>query len=77
MAKQGRRLSTDIVTIVSVTPFCDAPDVVDFTPEQQAALHVFKHEVLAAGYRLYQTVPASMAGPLLAKFLKGVCAKLT
>jgi hypothetical protein len=76
MAKQARKTQADVVALVAVTPFCDAPDVVDFTPEQQAALHVFKHEVLAAGYRLYQSVPPSMAGPLLAKFMKGVVIKL-
>jgi hypothetical protein len=77
MAKQGRKTPADVVAIITLMPFCDAPDVADFTPEQQAALHVFKHELLAAGYRLYQSVPASMAGPLLGKFLKGVAAKLT
>ena len=76
MAKKARAALLDPVGMISIMPFCDAPDVVGFTPEQQAALHVVKHEVLAAGYRLYESVPASMSAPLLAKFLKKVAARL-
>ncbi len=76
MADQVSAARLDPVGVMSVMPFCAAPDVENFTPEQQAAVHVFKHEVLAAGYRLYETVPASMAAPLLTKLLKTIVAKL-
>jgi hypothetical protein len=47
--------------------FCDVPDVEGLTAEQRFALHEFFHEVLAAGYRLYQVVPPSKAAPILKK----------
>lgn len=45
--------------------FCDAPHVADLSTEQKCALHEFFHEVLAAGYRLYQKVPPDKAGPII------------
>ena len=47
-----RHLSLDI--------FCDNPPD-GLTVEQLYALHEFFHEVLAAGYKLYQVVPADKA----------------
>ena len=47
---------------------CSAPEVKDFTAEQLAALHVFKHELLSSMYRLYLQVPQAMADPILKKF---------
>ena len=49
---------------------CSAPEVKDFSAEQLAALHLFKHEVLAATYRLYMEVPQDVADPILKKFFK-------
>jgi len=37
------------------------------TLEQNFALHEFFHTVLAAGYKLYQIVPAEMASPVIRK----------
>lgn len=40
-------------------------------PEKQlAALHTFKHEVLAAFNRLYVTVPAATADAAIQRFLR-------
>ena len=47
--------------------FCMEPDVKNLSPEQRAALHEFFHTVLAAGYRLYQAVPAQQAAALILK----------
>lgn len=35
------------------------------TPEHLIALHAFKHEILAAAYRLYKEVPPHLADPIL------------
>jgi len=47
------------------TTSCDYPKIQPLIKEQRAALHVFKHEFLAAGYRLYRIVPAKDAAPIL------------
>ncbi|HMA71575.1 MAG TPA: hypothetical protein VKP67_08820 [Xanthobacteraceae bacterium] len=47
------------------TTDCDYPKIEGLTKEQRAALHVFKHELLAAGFRLYQEVPVKLAAPIL------------
>jgi hypothetical protein len=49
---------------------CSAPEVKDFSAEQLAAMHLFKHEVLAATYRLYMEVPQEVADPILKKFFQ-------
>jgi hypothetical protein len=49
---------------------CSAPEVKDFSSEQLAALHLFKHEVLSAAYRLYMHVPQEVADPILSKFFR-------
>jgi hypothetical protein len=38
-------------------PLCDSSSVDDLTSSQQAALHVFQYEVLAAFYRVQMVVP--------------------
>lgn len=52
---------------LSVGIRCDPPDVSHLTVEQQFALHEFFHTVLAAGYKLFQVVPAESAGPIIKK----------
>ncbi len=47
--------------------FCDYPDIKDLTAEQQYALHEFFHVVLAAGYKLFQVVPAPAASAIVKK----------
>jgi hypothetical protein len=50
----------DPLRLLSENVFCaDPPD--GLTTEQLCALHEFFHDVLAAGYRLYQKVPADKA----------------
>jgi hypothetical protein len=48
---------------------CPAPVVSHLTPVQQAALHMFKHQCLAALYELYMVVPPKQANPIIEKFL--------
>lgn len=48
---------------------CMDPVVDGLTPEQLAAVHVMKHEVLAAVHRLYMHVPPPSADHLLSGFI--------
>ena len=45
--------------------FCAPAQTGALTQEHLIALHVFKHEMLAAAYRLYQKVPPHLADPIL------------
>lgn len=56
--------------------FCLQPVVTELPPEQLAALHVFKHEVLASGYRVYEKIDEKTAGPIIANFFKELATKL-
>ncbi len=56
--------------------FCAEPPAANMTPEQLAALHVFKHEFLAAGYRLYERISPKLARPILSKLLTQVSQQL-
>ena len=47
----------------------DIEGVGGLTPEQQAALHVFKYEVLASLNRLYMVVPAQVANKIIDEYL--------
>jgi hypothetical protein len=42
------------------------------TEEQLAALHLCKHEVIAAIYRLYMTVPQHIADAIIAPYFQGL-----
>jgi hypothetical protein len=55
----------DSMGVLSLNIRCNDPDVKDLSPEQQCALHEFFHVVLAAGYKLYQTVPPKKADPII------------
>jgi hypothetical protein len=48
---------------------CAPPDLQGLTPQQIAALHVFKYKVLASLNKLYMTVPADIANPLIDKYM--------
>lgn len=65
----GEQMLTDetadpLVKVAIVS--CDYPHVKHFGPEHLAALHAFKHEVVAAGYRLNQQAPIELAAPVSA-----------
>jgi hypothetical protein len=62
----GRR---DPLRLLAFHIECDPPDVDHLTLEQKFALHEFFHTVLAAGYKLYQVVPATLAAPVIRKKL--------
>jgi hypothetical protein len=53
---------------------CPGHVVQHLNPSQLAALHAFKHEVTASGFRLYQEVPAEHADPVIEHFLKTLIA---
>ncbi len=48
--------------------FCAKPEFKNLTAEELSDLHLFKHELLAAVYRLYQRVTPSRADPVLMKY---------
>jgi hypothetical protein len=50
-------------------PKCRAPIVNELTPEQLAAMHACKHEMLAAVFRLYKDVPQKIADDLVGEFI--------
>lgn len=50
-------------------PRCRAPILKDLTPEQLAALHVCKHEIVAAVFRLYMSVPQDTADQILGNYI--------
>lgn len=64
MASKTQRLAVNLVSAK-----CSPPDVSGLTPEQQAALHVFKYEVLASLNRLYMVVPAQVANKIIDEYL--------
>jgi hypothetical protein len=49
---------------LAVKPFCDFVPP-NLSVEQLYALHEFFHTVMAAGYKLYQVVPADMAAEVI------------
>jgi hypothetical protein len=48
---------------------CSPPDLHGLNPQQVAALHVFKYKVLATLNKLYMSVPAEIANPLIDKYM--------
>lgn len=50
--------------------FCEDPIIKHLTPEQLAALHMCKSEIMASIFRLYMTVPQSIADKLLKEYIK-------
>lgn len=58
-----------LIRSLTVTPLCDHKDTTDLTPEQVAAMHMFKHELLAAYYRMRMVVPEAPANRILSKRL--------
>ena len=61
---KGKGFASQLLKSLQVRPFCDhVPG--DLTPEQQAAMHAFMHEVLAAYFRMRMTVPEQTALTML------------
>lgn len=58
------RVSEAVGSILCANPVINKMDA-----KQLAAMHVFKHEVLAAFHRVYLEVPANYADPLFAEFI--------
>ena len=48
---------------------CMGPVVDGLTPEQLAALHVMKHEVMASIHRVYMHIPAKVADEIFGGFV--------
>ena len=73
MARSSPRDGTgDPIQRLAFNPRCDPPPD-GLTIEQQYALHEFLHDVLRAGYRLYQIVPAELAKDIICKKLREIC----
>jgi len=65
-AKPTMGTAGKILKSIKVRPFCDSNSGVrDLTPEQQAAMHAFLHEVLAAYYRMSILVPEDAIAKIL------------
>jgi hypothetical protein len=63
----GVLTATQLIGGLQVRAFCDDPRTKELTPEQQAAMHAFLHEILAAYYRMRMTVPQDLALAILNK----------
>jgi hypothetical protein len=63
-SKTGGLTASQLLNFLQVQPFCDNTGG-DLTPEQEAALHAFLHEILAAYYRMRMTVPEKTALAML------------
>jgi hypothetical protein len=50
--------------------FCTNPVIHGLTPAQLSALHLCKHEILAAVYRLYMVIPENNADAILKEYVK-------
>lgn len=61
----GGLTASQLIASLEMSPRCDAADVKGLTPEQQAALHAFLHEVIAAYYRMTILVPQNQAMAVL------------
>jgi len=55
---------------------CADPVINEMDVKQIAAMHVFKHDVLAAFHRVYQTVPPKFADHLIGRFIDALPAIL-
>ena len=63
---------TNKLSVTAAKMLCQAADVKDLTPEQLAALHLLKHEMLASLYRLYTKLNEDVAEPIVKSFLKSL-----
>jgi hypothetical protein len=66
----------DLIHKVAGMPPCPGGIAKNYTQKELAALHAFKHEFVAAGFRLYQEVPPEKAHAALAEYFKKVAADL-
>jgi len=63
-AAKGKGFASQLLKSLQIRPFCDhVPG--DLSPEQQAALHAFLHEVLASYFRMRMVVPENTALTIL------------
>ncbi len=67
-------MAESLVKELQVRPFCDGPETGGLSPEQQAALHAFQHEVLAAYYRCCEKVPLDKVNGIVGGRLARVAA---
>ena len=44
--------------------FCTSPEAIDLTRRQKAALHLCKHEVFSAFFRLFEHVPPKVVATI-------------
>lgn len=76
-APAGVLTATKLLLSLQVRPFCDDAGDQELTPEQEAALHAFLHEIMAAYFRLRMTVPQDKVLTLLdRRFAKAATERL-
>lgn len=69
-----KAITTNLAT-AGAKMFCMDPDVKDLTFEQLNALHLCKHEILCAIYRVYMHVEPVVADKLIKKYLVAAIGK--
>lgn len=57
----GGLTAAQLLKSLQVRPFCDDNSDQGLSPEQEAALHAFMHEMMAAYYRMRMVVPEQKA----------------
>ncbi|RCL90149.1 hypothetical protein [Hyphomonas sp.] len=66
-AKKSKQLNH-----IAAMIFCQGADVDELSPEEEAALHAMKHELLASLERLYTRISRDVAEPLVVDILKTI-----
>lgn len=64
MAESGKTTYPNLAH-AGAQKFCMDPTIGQLTPQQQNALHIFKHKMLAAAFELYNVIPPKTADPIL------------
>jgi hypothetical protein len=75
MAEQDGRYES-VADILQRILGCPPHLLAELSPKQIAALHLYKHKLLAATNRLYMTLPAESADPILTRVFKEVAPDL-
>ncbi|HEX4741784.1 MAG TPA: hypothetical protein VH353_10680 [Caulobacteraceae bacterium] len=68
-------VATNLIHELAGAKPCPRALVDKLTAGQLAALHAFKHEVAAAGFRLYKDVPPAEADAVVRHFLSAMLDK--
>ncbi len=75
MADEEQRYES-VALIIEKILGCPPHLLADLSPRQLAALHLYKHKLMAATHRLYMAVPAERADQVLSRLLKDIAERL-